>query len=110
MQHAMITINESTGDTRFLVSALTGGLIEKGVSIVRRASHVEPAKFWPRVIFKFIRFFSLDDSEIAEWTRNWNCCWRVNLGPVSGPVLPGIWSNRRDAIEAEIEWLEENFL
>jgi len=53
-----------------------------GVLSIRRASHVEP-----------------DDSG----------SWWVDLAPVSGPRL-GSFDRRSDALKAEHEWLEANWL
>ena len=33
--------------------------------------------------------------------------WGADLGPVGGPVL-GAYRTRREALEAEVRWLEEN--
>jgi len=40
-------------------------------------------------------------------TRHWPCLWQVNLSLSNGPIF-GAFVNRTKAIDAEIEWLDEN--
>jgi len=40
---------------------------------------------------------------------NSDCQWLADLSPVCGPVL-GPFLHRSDALDAEREWLEENWL
>ncbi|MAT14401.1 MAG: hypothetical protein CMJ46_03935 [Planctomyces sp.] len=49
---------------------------------IRRGSHVEP---------------------------NANACWEADLSPVQGPIL-GPFAERKEAIEAELLWLETFWL
>lgn len=72
---------------------------------VRRASHVEPVFWLPRVLFHLIRKCVRDESRAAEWTRHWPVVWqaRVFAGPTLGP-----YEDRQAAIAAEVEWLEDN--
>ena len=35
--------------------------------------------------------------------------WTADMKPVGGPVL-GLFSNRSEALKAEVEWLEKNIL
>jgi len=107
--HVTISIDESTGNSLFLVNDLTRSLIYEE-SVIKRASFVEPSNPLLRLTFLLIRFTCGEDGTMGEWTRTWICQWRVNLGPVKGPVLAERWINRQDAIDAEVSWLEENFL
>ena len=89
---------EHIGDQSYPVAGLAQGLATK-----RRASHVEPAAFWLRLGFHLARWAGL-----TAWTRRWGCGWRVRV--VGGPVLPGVWDDREEAIRAEVRWLEANRL
>ena len=109
LQAVTISIDESTGDYRFLVNESTIDLVT-AESNVKRASHVEPWNPVLRLVFNTIRLFSGDLGYVAEWTRLWPFRWRVNLSPVGGPLVPVEWANRESAIKFEVSWLEENFL
>jgi hypothetical protein len=74
----------------------------------KRASHVEPNKKALRLVFHMLRLVFGDKGWMATFTRYWPCLWRVNTGPVGGPILAGRWKNRQAAIEAEVEWLNEH--
>jgi hypothetical protein len=110
-----VTINED-GTLEYLKTDSCDILLELGEVVTRRASHVEPAEFWPRLAFHLIRSLVNDKSRIAQWTRNWKCFWRVNTAPVGGPILRNQWGNiaawsrRQDAIDVEIEFLNDWFL
>ena len=73
----------------------------------RRASHVEPVNPVLRAVFHFVRSRCTDDSKLAAWTRKWPCRWRARI--FDGPVL-GPFSRRSDAIESEIEFLQQRFI
>lgn len=75
-----------------------------------RASHVEPADPTLRKIFHMLRCHFGEDSPTAEWTRSWDCLWQVDMRPSNGPVLTGRWRNRLEALQAEVEWLQDNVL
>lgn len=60
-------------------------LYEEGKAEVKRASHVEP----------------VDGGEQVNWV--------ADLSPLNGPKL-GPFRLRSDALAAEIEWLEQNYL
>lgn len=81
-------------------------LSSEGVSVKRRASHVEPVSIPLRLAFHLIRWSVADDSRLAAWTRGWRCLWRVAI--VNGPILPEAWRDRTAAIAAEIEWIERH--
>lgn len=57
-------------------------LLKKGEAEIIRASHVEP-----------------------EGDK-----WRVDLTPIGGPVLDRLYELRQDALDAEVEWIENNYL
>ena len=57
-------------------------LTQLGSQAIKRASHVEPDA---------------------------NGGWHVDLSPVGGPAL-GPFTNRSDALRAEVDWLDANWL
>jgi hypothetical protein len=107
MQPIVITIED--GIARFLVSDQTRVFMEPG-QVTKRASHVEPDGIVLRKCFHIIRQLFGEKGFIAGLTRQWPCIWRVNLGPVNGPVLATRYTDRQEAIESEIEWLNQNFI
>lgn len=108
MQQGTITIT-ADGRVRFLNNEVTAALATPS-TLVRRASHVEPHGRIMRAAFHSLRFFFGEKGAMAEFTRLWPCRWRVNLAPAGGPILPGRWYNRKAAIQAEIVWLNKNFI
>jgi hypothetical protein len=104
-----VSIDEATGDTKFLVNDLSKGLLDSS-SKVRRASHIVPCHWFLRLMFHLIRWCFKDESGLAQWTRNWNCRWYADLRPVGGPFVPVQWATREGAIMFEVWWLEDNFL
>jgi hypothetical protein len=119
--HKIVTVTiEDDGRMTYLATDSADVFMECGTTITRRASHVEPASFWLRRVFHFLRLFG-DKNKIAEWTRGWRCLWRVNTAPIGGPILtwkhtnnwrasvwPDVtakWTNRQDAIDNEINFL-----
>lgn len=108
MQTVEITITED-GTVRFLVNELTAPLVAEG-AVIRRASHVEPDGYIARVVFHFLRRMFGEKGAVAEFTRHWPVEWRVNLAPIGGPILPGRYLNRSEAIAVEIEHLNQNFI
>lgn len=124
--HKVVTITiDENGDQVFLKTDAADVFLEQGEVITRRASHVEPADLPRRIAFSLIRRLVADTSKIAAWTRNWACLWRVNTAPVGGPILTwddvswnssdrplgkfATWSNRQDAIDAEVQFLNQFF-
>jgi len=79
-----------------------------GTMVTKRASHVEPDKQALRLVFHMLRYMFGDKGWMATFTRYWPCLWRVNISPLSGPILPGRWKDRQEAIDAEVEWLNEH--
>lgn len=70
------------GDLSFIYQDDLAPLLRDGTATIRRASHVEP-----------------DD----------NGQWFADLSPVNGPKL-GPFPLRQEALDAEVEWLEEHYL
>ena len=73
-----------------------------------RASNIEPCHWALRAAFHAVRTAVGDKGTLAAWTRTWPCLWRVRV--VGGPVLPGCYRDRGEAIAAEVKWLEEHRL
>jgi hypothetical protein len=109
MDRFTVSVNDTTGEYRFLVSESSQFLLEDS-SLVRRASHVEPVNLILRFTFYVLRAMFGEYGRMAAFTRQWRIQWRVNLSPVNGPILPQTWTDRAQAINAEIDWLETNFL
>lgn len=105
-----VSINESTGEVRFLVPTSGDSPFIEANTTVTRASHVEPWNPFLRYVFYVLRAVFGESGQVAEYTRQLPCLWRVNLQPVKGPVIPIEFNSRQIAIEFEIQWLEENFL
>jgi len=78
-----------------------------GADSRRRASHVEPTNLLLRWVFHLIRKRVDDDSRMAMFTRFWPCRWRARI--FDGPTLGPFW-RRSKAIEAEQEWLTNNWI
>ena len=104
-----VTIDED-GDLVFLKTPLSDVLLELGTVVTRRASHVTPRAFLPRVGFKLLRWAFGDTGRVSEWTRTWRGPWRVDMRPVGAPVVDGDWRTRQDAIDFEIAYLNDWFL
>jgi hypothetical protein len=81
-----------------------------GKTKTQRASHVEPNNPVLRVVFHFMRRLFGDKGWMATFTRCWPCDWRVNLSPTDGPILPRVWRERRLAIKAEVDYLDEHLV
>lgn len=124
--HKVLTVTiDENGDLVYLKTDSCDVLLELGETVTKRASHVEPNNFWLRRLFHALRLAG-DKNRIADWTRNWNCLWRVNTAPVGGPILRwkdtqnwrnvvfpnnvALWHNRQEAIDAEILFLNNFFL
>jgi len=108
MENIVITLSED-GDVRFLVNDTTACLLEDN-SVVRRASHVDPDSYILRIAFHALRAMFGEKGLVGEFTRKWPCAWRVDLSPSNGPLLDEVFYSRQDAIEAEVEWLNANFI
>lgn len=108
MEQGIIRIT-ADGTVRFLNTPETATLITPE-TVTRRASHVEPVNLALRLLFHTLRRGFGDKTTAAQFTRMWPCLWRVNLSPVGGPVLQVRWRDRKQAIEAEVQWLNENWI
>ena len=75
-----------------------------------RASHVEPVNPLLRVIFHLLRQWLGDKGRMSEFTRAWPCLWRINLKPLDGPILPTVYYDRKQAINAEVIALNKFFI
>lgn len=100
---------DTQGNTTFLVNAHTKDMVTN-INLVKRASHVEPLMLWQAYIFRALRATFGDEGRVANWTRDWKCQWIVDCRPIGGPMHPQVFSNRAEAIEFEVEWLNKNFL
>lgn len=106
-----VTIIIGADGNVFCIDSEAGRVIMEslGVTVTQRASHVRPY-FWPlRWLFCVLRWAFGDEGRIAAWTRTWNCLWYVDASPVGLGRLDGVWRNRSDAIDAEVEAINEYF-
>lgn len=82
-------------------------VLVQGVS--RRASYVEPYNPVLRFVFHALRIAG-DTSMLARVSRRMPCQWRINLSPIDGPVLTGLYMDRNEAIQAEVDYLTKYWL
>ena len=108
MKTLHVSMDES-GTLTFLVDADTQALLNES-SVIQRASHVEPVSRTLRAVFHTLRHLFGEKGRVAQFTRLWPCLWQVDLSPVGGPVLDATYRNRQAAIDAEIVWLNPNFI
>ena len=95
---------EDDGAMNFLNKPEVEDLVQPG-SVKRRISHVEPVNSLFRFAFHLIRKRVSDESRLAQFTREWNCLWRVRV--LDGPTF-GRFASRQAAIDAEVEfWQRE---
>ena len=109
MEHILFSVDDSTGNTKFLVNELSRSFLDD-FSVIQRASHIRPWNPMLCLLFRMLRALSGEYGIVAQWTRTWPCLWQVDLSPVGGPVVPVKWAERKDAIDFEIHWLEGNLL
>lgn len=109
MREHIIGVDDK-GRLQFIDNPELAFLRELGKTEVKRASHVEPDSIFLRPIFHILRYCFGETGSVASWTRNWKCNWRVDMRPSNGPILDGRWSNRQQALDAEVQWLNENFI
>ena len=100
---------DENGDVLYLATDANDAFLNDGTEITRRASHVLPENFWLRAAFRILRTFG-DKTQMAEWTRHWRTTWIVDASPVGAPTFRGGWTNRQDAIDFEIAFLNDWFL
>ena len=108
MEQGIIRIT-SDGRVRFLNTPETATLITPE-TVTRRASHVQPVNQLLRRAFYALRTAYGEKGWVAQFTRLWPCLWQVDLSPVGGPVLSQVWRDRKAAIEAEVRWLNRNWI
>lgn len=103
MAKDVITIRPD-GTIQFVANpSLQRPLSRLGAVQTERASIIHPQRSSLSVAFWLLRKLVRDDSRLAGWTRTWNCMWLVAIhdGPTFGP-----FANRQDAIEEEVQWLQ----
>jgi hypothetical protein len=108
MKTLHVSMDES-GTLTFLVDADTQALLNES-SVIQRASNVEPVSRPLRAVFHTLRHLFGEKGRMASFTRLWPCLWQINLGPIGGPVLDATYRNRQAAIDAEVVWLNTNFI
>lgn len=108
MQNTVTIIIDELGDVSFLLTEAAQCFVNEDTDVAR-ASHVEPDSWLFRFLFHRLRRVFGDKGRMSEFTRHWPCLWRVNTQPVGGPILPGRWRNRKDAIDAEVAFLNRWF-
>lgn len=65
----------------------------------KRVSRIKPTNWFKRQCFDIIRSLVDDKSEVAEWTRHWDCSWTVYIDEKTyGP-----FNSRPEAIRFEKE-------
>src|SRR5208337_4002249 len=85
VNHITFSIDDSTGNTTFLLNEDTRAFVDS-TSVIKRASHVEPVNLFIRIVFYTIRFLFGEYGRAGDFTRQWPCRWRVNFSPVDGPL------------------------
>jgi hypothetical protein len=92
---------------QFVNDARLAGLLKHGPAQVHRGSYILPISRPKRWAFRLFRRLFGETGRVAAWTRSWRGPWRVDLGPSAGPVIQP-FTNRQDAIDAEIVWLNQH--
>ena len=105
---ATLIIDDVTGDVTFLVTPAAAAFVTDD-AVVSRASYVIPDNFLLRIVFRILRTVLGDKGRMAEFTRSWKCKWVVDTRPTAGVILPKRYSNRAEAIEAEVNFLNKFF-
>ena len=101
-------IDISTGDAVYLVTEAASTL-QLG-AMPSRASHVIPRNFALRGLFYLLRYWLGDKGRMSDFTRSWRCEWIIDTRPVGGPILPTIYYDRKQAINAEVAFLNQWFI
>ncbi len=110
-EHKIVTLTiDEQGDAIFLASPENDVFLELGSVITKRASHVLPTRWIYRQAFRLLRMMFGDKGRVAQWTREWNTTWLVDTRPVGGPKLPEHFISRQDAIDREVQFLNQWFL
>jgi len=96
-----VCITVENGSLSFVDDPPLASLHTLGVCHRQRLSHIEPHRRVLRWLFHWCRAIG-----IVEWTRHWDCQWRVNMSPVDGPIIHMTpQSSRAEALAVEREWL-----
>jgi hypothetical protein len=103
-------IDTKDGTAKYLLTEAAGALDFEEKPPAIRASHVEPCDFVLRALFHLLRKWFGDKGRMSEFTRAWPTKWRVNMNPVGGGILFETYYNRRTAIDAEVEALNNLFI
>lgn len=107
MKTITITIDEE-GNQLFIKGAGTDVFLSLGDYTTQRGSHVAPVNPVLNITFRMIRALVTDSSKVASWTRTWGCLWCAEI--VNGPILWASGTTRTKAIEAEVSYLNNQFL
>ena len=108
-QSEVTMIIDGDGDfTTYLVTEAAANLFEDTPHF--RASHVIPRNFALRGLFFLLRYWLGDKGRMSDFTRSWKCAWIVDTRPVGGPILPMIYYDRKQAINAEVAYLNQLFI
>lgn len=104
MNQVVISISP-TGAVQYIDPA--AGQLVTGEATKRRASHVLPVGRIRRAAFILLRWCFGETGAVADWTRGWNCQWRVQIvdGPTAGP-----FDERQAAIDWEVDYIGRNIL
>ena len=106
MRHATIVVTKSDmhffTDDSDLAMKLAGG--STGASA--RVGRIEPVSLLLRTAFTALRYVFGDEGWIADWTRSWDCRWRVNLTAVGDQIYyfdeqEQPFANRKHAVAFE---------
>ena len=97
------------GDVEMIEYKEAEGLIKSLGTIQERwrATHIVPTDHCLQLAFVILRRSFGEQGRIAQWTRSWRVQWTADLRPSGGPVVEP-FDSRQEAIEFEIQWLEEN--
>jgi hypothetical protein len=66
-------------EDEFKNSPLKSILENSNVIERKRISYIYPQNLILRVIFKTLRKLFGDNGKIADWTRNWECKWQIEI-------------------------------
>jgi hypothetical protein len=106
MANVIISIDKE-GSATYLVNEHTRDLFPEAAE-PRRASHVEPVGFPSLLYFRALRWVFGEDGKVGNWTRAWRGPWCLRIIAAGCPITQCFWT-RDEAIEFEINWLNEKF-
>lgn len=70
-----------------------------------KVSRIEPANLFLRLLYVTIRATQPEQGKVVAWLRTWRCKWRIHF--LSNGRILQPFSRRQDAVDKEIELLEE---